>query len=286
MKVLHSRVYKSVSSEPFKGELFANVKINKIRKVGDVTVSEWPRDVSYQKATPEQLKEANLRTLLPTEVVFDYETIPAAIKGTALLETDDISHQVWATHSRGMHVHSWFPEMANFPLERRNRVRKILISHYGGDLALTENHKVAIGGRVHFKSGKVKTPVSQFIGKNHKLPDWSLIAHSKVRQDRKTVMLDKSAFSKEPIVQYCLDNEIPDGTGRHGILCKNLCALMVLCKLNPEERKHYAMLFADNMPGKNWRQVLSWISWFESRVKEGKLVQFNTTEVIQWLESL
>lgn len=92
-----------------------------------------------------------------------------------------------------------------------------------------------------------------------------------------------SDFAREPLVAFLLEHKIPDGTGRHAVLAKNLGALMVLCGLSKNQRLRWGDILARSCPGKPANQLTNWVRWFQKKQGNGEAVVFDELEVADWI---
>jgi hypothetical protein len=111
----------------------------------------------YSESRDNMLKKkaANLRALLADEVLFDFESQDSAYEGIEKLDRDAVSYSAWFTGSRGYHVHSYYPELANYSEQFRQQVRLMLINRYGADPS-KKSGLLAIEYTPHFKTRRPK----------------------------------------------------------------------------------------------------------------------------------
>ena len=63
------------------------------------------------------------------------------------------------------------------------------------------------------------------------------------------------------IVDYCMNNTIPDGTGRRKILFREIAIWMVENGMNGDEMKKMDEKITSNCPGRKKGEIVGWIDW-------------------------
>ena len=147
-------------------------------KYGDFTIfyadkrtdALWPKWKKYSECTPRELEEANLRELMPDEVMFDIET-PEGYKEflDKVKETGIKLNSLWKSGSKGYHATATFSELKQCSESHRVVIREAIIREYKTDPA-KKNGLIALEHALHFKTGNVKTLIEKFEEGDNKVP--------------------------------------------------------------------------------------------------------------------
>ena len=127
---------------------------------------DWDKSWQTSKEfTVENYMRANLRTLFDDEIVLDYENKVDAYYWIQKLKEKGYNFSVWDSGSRGIHVHIYITQLATLNENERIKYREKFIEKYGGDMS-KKSGWLALEWRPHFKTGNIKTLISEYKGDN------------------------------------------------------------------------------------------------------------------------
>ena len=90
-------------------------------------IPQWPTIMKLEHLSQKMASQATNRSMFSHEIVLDYESLTELETIKKKLIDDNFQFFVWKTGSRGFHIHIYFLELDNFPLEKRNIIRKEFI---------------------------------------------------------------------------------------------------------------------------------------------------------------
>jgi hypothetical protein len=227
-----------------------------------------------------------MRQIFLRELVGDIEDPKQLDRVLQLLQERKLSYQVWATGSRGYHIHLWFDEFAEIEPEYVVPLKKKMIETFGTDpCKASHNTMIACEFAKHFKTGRVKT-LKDFVPGKNVLPQEVLEYLEELRNKPKpkpiTFELVGDWIRKDKALQFVLNNKIPPGIGRYSTLCKNICIGLVRSGASNDEINVILDRILENMVGRDWDKtaLLGWVN----AAKEGRYTRYNPLEIAKWLE--
>ncbi|MHA1304717.1 MAG: hypothetical protein ACTSPI_13545 [Candidatus Heimdallarchaeaceae archaeon] len=260
----------------------------KIHYVNIANPSEnWKTEKLYSKSYEKSKSDSNLRKIMSDEVILDIEEKNHLANIKVILIDKNWKYQVWDTGSRGYHVSLIFPQLLDYPLEARNKVRKYIIKQFGCDESKSsEKTWLATEHTPHFKTGKEKTLLEEYIAgtdnrDNDFTPDILRVAEQAVKElskPKKKEIIDKE-FLKDPLLKYVLNNKITRGD-RNNILFKNLAVGLVQAGLENGDIQNYAETIIANCPGKTVSEFMGWVR----KAFNDEITQYNKYELNEWCE--
>ena len=241
--------------------------------------------------TSTNLQQGNHRKISPIEVPIDIDIhyIPLAdliIKeiGNRLCN-NKISFETWFT-GRSYHIHIFYPDLIQYPLEIRNSIRKQIIWKYCyGYIAFidvikaNENLMIRDFNSTHELIGTKNTLISKIdFGENH-LPILQLIKKEEVKPKE----FDKNWLKEDRLLYYVLNNQIGKGY-RNNILFKCLAIGLLLSDISEEERVEYCKRIIKNCKGKFLGEMVGWLKWGKNKIRQGKNLCINKSELNRFLD--
>src|SRR3990167_9073 len=105
------------------------------------------------------LDTVNNRQILPCEIIIDIDESPSITKAMLVIDrlnTHGIRWKLYATGSRGYHLHVWIKDLLLLTPDERTIIRLKLLRNIGAGLDLqktTERVMIALEGAPHWKTG-------------------------------------------------------------------------------------------------------------------------------------
>ena len=274
----------SQKKSKFLQELKQQVPDMKMHFVDQQNQQIWAKEKILKDLSAKDLEEVNLRKQLPDEIILDIEEKYKTDDVKQKLKEKQWSYQLWDTGSRGVHFVLSFDNLADKPLELRNRIRKYIIEEFGTDDKLAkESQWMAIEYSLHFKTNVSKKllEVSELKKKNTINNEVIDYCKQELKLQKQNVIEVDEDFDKylseDPYLKYALNNKIVDG-GRNDMLFKNLAIGLVRSGLAREKIQEAAILIANNCPGKNAAEFMGWVD----KAFRGELLDYNKSELVQW----
>jgi hypothetical protein len=245
--------------------------------------TRWRRWKRYSECSDEERRQANLRSVLRPEIVLDLDEPGQLEEVLKKLNSSSLSYSVWSTGSRGQHVHLLFDELEELAPDDRQRVKAAFIRQYGGDPAKkAERNLIAIENAPHFKTGKPKTCILRMHAGENELPA-EVLDESRTR--RISCVSVESTVGREwvendPVLNYALNNRIPEHHRRDRTLFKNLAIGLVQSGVSAVEMAFLVDEIVSNCPAKTKAELWSWINM----AREGRIRTYNKRELNRWIE--
>jgi len=147
---------------------------------------------------------------------------------------------------------------------------------------------IALENEEHWKgTGKRKTLASVHnLMQNNQLPEDVLKCAEKAVytaeewKGAKPSEISNDWLKTDPVIDFCLNHTIPDGTGRYGTVVKNLGIAMGLCGASDAELKPIVDKIISNMSGRKASDFWGWIK----SAKSGRYKSYNRLELAKWFE--
>jgi hypothetical protein len=236
----------------------------------------------------EYIDRVNLRQVLPDEIVFDCEDLATKEKVVENLIKDNYNFAVWATGSRGFHIHMFIPDIRIADIEMRELIKLVMIEKYGGDKKMKEATRlVAVENRPHFKTGNKKECILIQGEPEINRAEFTIIleAVSRLKQKHNTIINlspdKKMAKFGEQLFIHCRElgrkDVLPVGE-RHSIFLKNVAIGMVVYNI---EDAVAINLLEDICIHQSMTKEEA-MGWYEG-AKKGKYTTFNVYEMLKWL---
>lgn len=267
-------------------KLFNKYPETQITFINKLNGSSWKKWKKFNEATPEEIKEANLRQIFPEEVVLDFET-PDITEALNKLENKDWNYYLYDSGSRGKHIHIFFYGLDQYSQELRNKIRKTIIKEFNSDeTKSSEATLVARFNKPHFKTLKEKTLIKEK-EKFTVLPKEVLL---KLRQESKAtefinnINLKDENFKdfhiKDPMFIYISQNKIPEGTARDINIFPSIATGLVKEGLTePQIKALMEPIIKANFPGKNYNEFAGWV-----KKAFNNETDFNPIQLNNWIK--
>lgn len=277
--------------EDFLTKLKADCPDMKVHFINQQTKEIWISEKVLSELSPQELTQVNLRKSRPDEIVFDVEDRILIPEIRKKLELRQFDFTQWNTGSRGTHFHILFSNLAELPLDLRNRIRKYLIREIGTDEALAkESQFVALEYTPHFKTGVEKYLFDSFSDPcNSNLIEAKIIDYCKKELElEKTEVINlvsnkapdedfKDYYKTDPYLLYTLQNKIESGE-RNNVLFKNLAIGLVKSGLSKPDIEKFAVRIAQSCPGKTKNEFMGWVD----KALFGEVKDYNKSELLIW----
>jgi len=125
---------------------------------------KWKKWKKYSELNDYELKNANNRQVLKTEVVVDVETKDENIMRYIIAKLDffGYGYSVWDTGGKGYHIHLFFDELDKFDADVVPYIKKYILLRTFGNLSCIDLQKtfnkvlIALEYSRHRKTGKPK----------------------------------------------------------------------------------------------------------------------------------
>lgn len=245
----------------------------------------WTEWKLYTECTEEELLQANLRQILPDELILDSESEEHFQSVYTRLNNTFNSLQIWKTGSRGYHVQIMLNKLSEQEPSIATAIRLFYINEFGMDKTKkSQNTMVALELSPHFKTGNPKT---LFTEKNNGINEinTSLIEQIKVKvkeieekYNNKPKNPYKYDMATDPITIYALNNLIPPGE-RNNILAKNIAIGLYNQGLNLKEAK----VIFDKIRITQKDRGIGFEGWWDKCVKE-ELHEINFIELLNFVQ--
>lgn len=242
----------------------------------------WPKWKDWDYCSKEEQHAVNMRTLWPSEIVLDIESMNYKHIERKLMKYD---YRLWRSGGRGVHFHLTFPEMENYSQAMRTAIRKAFLKQFpGADQGkASENVMIQIEGKPHHRSGKTKTLLY-----DHSFTDGSIasLPSSIIRKAKETMAREYSPArivssdfaANDPLLKFVLTHRIPDGLNRNSVLFKNLAIGLVQSGLSDAELRPIIKNIIANCPGKSEAELQGWVRWARQEPRE-----YNKRELNAWI---
>ncbi|MCK5624982.1 hypothetical protein KAI04_04020 [Candidatus Pacearchaeota archaeon] len=244
----------------------------------------WQTEKIITDLTNEEKLDVNLIKSFKNEIILDIEERYKFNDIKNKLDDLKWSYEVYDTSSRGIHISIKFDNLADKPLELRNRIRKYIINLFETDDKLSkESQWIAIPWGKHFKTGKEKTLLDIVNTGKPNILKLDIIEYAeddlnnKKKKQLENKQIIKDYHKNDPYLKYVMEKVIESGD-RNNILFKNFAIGLVNSGLTREEIIPYANTVVANCPGKNVGEFMGWVD--KSLV--GELNDYNKSEMKQW----
>jgi len=172
----------------------------------------------------------------------------------------------------------------------KERLRKKLIAEGREKYIkqLMKNHVKPLG-----LLGAIRNLIIRYLRRNGRITELheafvdAIYEHSEVETKRyeKENLFEKFGkdwLKNDQVLNYVLNNVIPEGTKRNAVLFKNLAIGLVRSGIDDNEIENYVDRIISNCPGKNKNEFLGWIK----KAKNGKISNYNRFEMNKWIEDI
>lgn len=121
----------------------------------------WTKHIPYSQfreaATTEEIAAVNNRTILQPEIVLDIEKPENITEIVGFLSRHNVPSEVWATGSRGYHIHIIEPDLAEDSKESAATWKSTFIQAFKADLQKkSTGAMIALENTPHWKTGQTK----------------------------------------------------------------------------------------------------------------------------------
>lgn len=256
----------------------------KIFYKNNTTNQSWENWKKFDDCSEEELEKANLRSILPVEVVLDLEQEIELDRIKLLLKAYKLNYYIWSTGSRGFHINLFFKDLDKFEKEARKEIRRVLIKRFRTDESKSsEDGLLAIENKKHFKTGREKILIDMKEGWNTLDMDLVESIITKLEKDKLRVKGERGNFTnyhiKDDFFSHISKNIIPEGQFRDVVIFKNIAIALVSEGLTDEEIKNtMTPIIEKNFPGKRYTEMEGWIK----KARSGDLDFYNVIELNKW----
>ena len=247
----------------------------------------WPTERKLAELTPEEFNEFNLIKQNSNQIVFDVEKELDVPTIKEKLKTRGWKFEQWWTGSRGMHFIVEFENLADLPIEVRNRVRRYFIKDIGTDEALSrENQWMACPYALHMKTGNQKYLFDTYVPDVplNKISDGvirycieELENEKRLAESPQELDEDFSKFHEDPFLNYVLTHDINQGE-RNNVVFKNLAIGLVKAGYSIDKIRQVAEAIVARCPGKHLNEFMGWVD----KAVRGELREYNKAEIVAW----
>jgi hypothetical protein len=243
------------------------------------------------------LGSKHLRKMKKNEIIIEYDGVSNK-RGTELsrktqskLNKDMINYSVYDHNGKSPHIHIIINGLETIEDEFRTEYKKRFVKKYSVsdnvDLSLCAKRKVIAKEEVlHYKkilgeSGCENYTIKKKIAGNNEgmtnIVDNDLLNKIRIEKNKtfksRTKLLNDLS-GKDHILNYCLENQIPENSERNNILFRNLAVL--LFHKYPNKIEEYSKQIVKNCEGKNISEFEGWLikveqenwNWDENRKAE------------------
>jgi hypothetical protein len=244
----------------------------------------WNRWKEYSQCTDSEKAQANLRSILKSEVVLDLEDLGELAETLRKLNRDGHSYETWRSGSIGCHIHLVFSKLDEIPDEDVERIKELMIKRYGGDISKKSSRNlVALELAPHFKTGRCKTLYVRMHAGENTLPA-EILAKARSDPPRISVSvrqtMDNDWIQNDPVLDFALTHRIPEHHRRDVTLFKNLAIGLVQSGVCGEELASLVRRIVSNCPGKTASELWSWIM----KAQRGEITEYNKIELNKWID--
>jgi len=283
-------------------DIFLKKKIefmkNLYEKHGDYEITTclngvWQKWKKYSACSEEEIRNANLRSVLNCEIVLDVDMPEKLDEILKKLDKENLSYTLWDTGSRGYHISLFFEELNDYNEIKRTKIKEaFILNHFSDPAKKSGRNLIALEYSLHFKgTGKIKTLLKEEIRGKNKLSDEykNIVTDEKMEENNKLnkelteklkeYKINEEILEKDQILNYVLNNVIPDGFQRNNILLKNLAIAFYQAGMNEDDVRDIGRRIIANMPGKNINELLGWYK----KAQAGILSGYNILELNKWI---
>ena len=158
-----------------------------IAYINKLTGEVWPRWKNYSECNGAEIEQANLRALMPDEVMFDIESEESHTYFLQKVDETGIKlKSLWKSGSKGWHGNAIYKELDTVSEAQRIKIREDIIREYKTDPAKKAG-LIALEYSPHFKTGVPKSILEKYDGGDNKIP---LIIPPEVESKIKSVSSD------------------------------------------------------------------------------------------------
>ena len=119
--------------------------------------NSWQTWKNFDECTKEEIDHANLRSILPREIVLDLEDPDELDRVKYMLKAYKLNYYIWSTGSKGYHINLFYNDLDKFDREVRKEIRKAIIKRFRTDeTKSSEKGLLAVENKPHFKTGRTK----------------------------------------------------------------------------------------------------------------------------------
>jgi len=155
-------------------------------KDGEKLFAKWK---AYLSCDEKIIKKSTHREILKNEIVFDYDKETEGYKKLIeRFEEEDIKFYAYATDSwRAKHIHTFWNGLIQLKKGEREKIRELIISKYGCDLALkSDKHMIPIEYCPHWKTNEIKKLILVKDGVNDAQPYLQQLIDEEKNQKKST----------------------------------------------------------------------------------------------------
>lgn len=220
------------------------------------------------------------RKILKREIVFDIDTHDRferqLIEGTISnrLSVDKYCHSVWDT-SRSTHIHLYIDELALYPKEARNLIRRLFIKKYAEDflqfmdMNKSEDTVIRDFNSTHNKTKGKKTLVYEEKFNTINTIPFEIKNSVEFMFNNKPIQVDlnKHDINSDLLLNYVLKNRIDKDGLRNSVLFKNIAIMAYNSSLTEAQAVILFKQVAGNCKGKKWNELHGWYKWCQRKGK-------------------
>lgn len=282
-----------MNKKEFLEKLYENrndFEVFRLTKKNGKASAEWIKWLKYSEARKSEklLDEINQRSIFQAEIVLDLEDAKELDDVKWKLNEENLSYEVWATQSRGYHLHLWFKDLVTLNSDNREFAKEQFIKHFGCDTAKkSERNVIALEYADHWKSGKPKKLIEKpgLINLWIDAPEseWNFLPEfindalkKKKKVSFQSSPVNYSNFLQDPFLKAALREKLPEGE-RNKVLFKNLAIGLWNSGLSDAERDAYIEEIG-RVQGENTGSITGWID----KARKGELTKVNRAELQQW----
>lgn len=186
---------------------------------------KWSKWTPYLAAQQDDnfLEKVNNRTVLPNEVVLDFDDLKKVSENISKIVNDFSFYSIYNTGSRGVHVHLFFDK--DLSLEEK----LYIIRKYGADeQKANQRCMIALENVPHWKTGNIKTLIEEKQGFNDtakvkcfgfseiNAEDIAAVLDATIKEDKinKILTFDGALSAYTEDSQLNISNQAPSATGK------------------------------------------------------------------------
>lgn len=245
----------------------------------------WPTWKNFDDCTEEEIEQANLRSILPKEIILDLEDPTELDRVKYMLKAYKLKYYIWSTGSKGYHINLFYNDLDKFDREVRKEIRKTIIKRFKTDeTKSSEKGLLAVENKKHFKTGKEKTLIEMNEGWNNLNMELVNNILLKVEQRReKRDFQGGGNFDEyhihDEFFNFISKNVIKEGMARDMVVFKNIAIALVKEGLSDEEIKNIMQpIINKNFPGKNYQELQGWVN----KARDSEIDYYNVIEINRW----